>query len=293
MMQKAVGYIRVSTTRQAEEGISLDEQAHMLRGYCDDKELELLTIEEDDLSAAGAQGHIHRPGLRRAIQIAKERNAAILVPSVDRLARNPGVLSDILENDLPVISVAERRRLGKKALKQLIERAQRDRDEIARRAREGMARAKERGVKLGNRTNLDLAQRKGAISNSVRADRKARELADFLEQTPGWEKMTLRGLVDAVNKSGPYNLISDKRNERRAWTQGSIRKPLGRARQEIVCRREIDADDHVGVVNWHMLVPQYGDNADRDEQVVSAKEPHEDKVAVDIAYKDHPGFGRF
>ena len=293
MMQKVVGYIRVSTTRQAEEGISLDEQAHMLRGYCDDKKLELLTIEEDDLSAAGAQGHVHRPGLRRAIQIAKEQNAGILVPSVDRLARHPGVLSDIFENDLPVISVAERRRLGKKALEQLIDRAQRERDLISQRVRAGAARARARGVKLGNTINLDVAQRKGAISNSVRADRKAQELADFLEQTPGRDKMTLRGLVEVVNQSGSHNLISEKRNERRAWTQGSIRKPLGRAKQEIAYRREMDADDHVGVIDWHMVDPQYGDDADRDEEVDSAKEPHEDQVAVDIAYKDHPGFGRF
>ena len=83
-MQKVVGYIRVSTQRQGENGISLDEQAHMLRGYCDDRKLSLLTIQEDDGSAAGAQDQLLRDGYREAIRIAKEQGAMIIVPSVDR-----------------------------------------------------------------------------------------------------------------------------------------------------------------------------------------------------------------
>jgi DNA invertase Pin-like site-specific DNA recombinase len=111
-LQDVVGYIRVSTPRQAQEGGSLEEQAYILRGYCNDKKLNLLTIEEDDCSAAGAQGHLYRPGLKQALRIAKEKNAAILVPSVDRLARHPAVLEDIFESNVSVISIVERRRVG-------------------------------------------------------------------------------------------------------------------------------------------------------------------------------------
>lgn len=132
-----VGYIRVSTSRQGEEGISLDEQAHMLRGYADDKKQDLLTIEEDDRLAADARGHLSRPGLQQAIRIAKRNGAAILVPSVDRLVRHPGVLPDLLDAGVPVISVAERRRLGRQTLKALIDRAQRERDLISQRVRQG------------------------------------------------------------------------------------------------------------------------------------------------------------
>ncbi|PCH75201.1 MAG: hypothetical protein COC12_01615 [Rhodobacteraceae bacterium] len=293
MKQKIVGYIRVSTPRQADDGISLDEQGHMLRGYCDDKKLELLTIEEDDCTAAGAEGHVHRPGLRRAIQIAKEQSAAILVPSVDRLARHLGVLQELFENDVPVISVAERRRVGRKTLERLIGNAQRDHNEIARRAREGMARAKARGVKLGNPTNLDVAQRNGAISNIVRADRKTQELADFLKHTPGWEKMILRELVEIVNRSGPHNLVSEKRNERRPWTAGSIRKPLEKAKHEITRRREIESGDLTTVLEWPLLDFQVADDADHNQQAVSVADADEEYVPVSIAYKDHPGFGMF
>lgn len=292
MMQKAVGYIRVSTHRQAEEGISLDEQAHMLRGYCDDKKLELLTIEEDNCSAAGAQGLLHRLGLQQAIRIAKGRSAAILVPSVDRFARHPGILSEIADAGLSVISVADRRRLGKKALKQLIDRAQRERDLISRRVRAGAARAKVRGVKLGNRTNLDIAQRNGAILNSARADRKAQELADFIELTPGWEKMTLKEKVELLNTSGPHNLISEKRDERRPWTMSSIRKPLKKAEAELEMRKELEDEEISIAPNWAWDSSQDGECAALESYVEKPSQTEGD-LPVSIACKDHPGFGRF
>ncbi|UWQ90791.1 recombinase family protein [Rhodobacteraceae bacterium M382] len=291
-MQNVVGYIRVSTLRQALEGGSLDEQGYIVRGFCNEKDLNLLTIEEDDCSAAGAQGHLYRPGLRRALKIAKEKNSAILVPSVDRLARHPAVLEDIFESNVPVISIAQRRRVGRKSLERLLHEAQRDRDEIAGRARSGMARAKKRGVKLGNRTNLEVAQRKGAISNSVRSDRKVQELADFIEHTPGWDQMTLQKKVELLNRSGPHNLISEKRDERRPWTMSSIRKPLKRAEEELALRHEMGEVPMLIAPNWACESSQDGE---RDVPECDAENASrvDDDLPASIAYKDHPGFGRF
>lgn len=291
-MKDVVGYIRVSTPRQAELGGSLVEQAYVLRGYCDEKELNLLTIEEDDCSAAGAQGHLFRPGLRQAIQIAKEKRACLLVPRVDRLARHPAVLSEILESGIPVMSIAERRRVGRRSLERLLHNAQRDRDRIVGQAREGMARARKRGVKLGNRKNLDIAQRNGAISNVVRADRKATELADFIERTSGWDKLALREKVDLTNLSGPHNLISETRNERRPWTIGSIRKPLKRAEAELDLRRAMENDpyDLSRSRNLHSSQDEResvnNGDSDREKDI-------KEQTPTDVVYKDHPGFGKF
>lgn len=289
---KVVGYIRVSTSRQGEEGISLDEQAHMLRGYADDRKLDLLTIEEDDRSAAGARGHLSRPGLQQAIRIAKMNGAAILVPSVDRLARHPGVLPDLLEAGVPVVSVAERRRLGRQALKTVIDRAQRERDLISQRVRQGAARARKRGIKLGNPTNLDTAQRNGAISNVARADRKVHELADFIEGTPGWDEMTLREKVELVNCSGPHNLVSEKRNERRPWTMSSIRKPLKRAEEELLLRKEME-DEPVTIAPSWSWVEDVQEKAGSVANQDVCRSSSDDDLSEEAAYKDLPGFGRF
>ena len=291
-LEDVVGYIRVSTHRQAQEGGSLDEQAYVVRGFSDEKKLNLLTIEEDDCSAAGAQGHLYRPGLLRAVGLAKEKNAAILVTSVDRLSRHPAVLEYIYKSNVPVISVAERRHVGRKSLERLLLEAKRERDAIAFRARNGMAHAKKRGVKLGNRTNLDIAQRRGAISNSARADRKAQELADFIERTAGWEHMILRKKVELLNRSGPHNLISEKRDERRPWTESSIRKPLRRAEAELAFRREKEDEPVVLASSWAWPASQGKSAEDLDGDAVPCEEQINDTAVAD-AYKDHPGFVKF
>lgn len=122
-VKKVVGYIRVSTERQGEEGVSLDEQAHMLRGFCHHRKYDLISIQEDDRSAAGNNDHSFRPGLQEAIRIAEREGASLIVPSADRLARNTNALSQILGYGLRVISVADGRRLGRKSLELLIDRA--------------------------------------------------------------------------------------------------------------------------------------------------------------------------
>ncbi len=218
--------------------------------------------------------------------------AAILVPSVDRLARHPGLLPDLFEAGVPVISVAEGRRLGRKALERLIDRAQRERDLISQRAHQGAVRARKRGIKLGNPTNLDTAQRKGAISNVARADRKVQELADFIERTPGWDEMTLREKVELVNRSGPHNLVSETRSERRPWTMSSIRKPLKKAEAELELRRDM-ANEKVILAPSRSWVDDTEEGAGSAAvESVSQSSPDDDQPEL-VAYKNHPGFGRF
>ena len=183
-------------------------------------------------------------------------------------------------------------RFGRLSLERLADEAKRDRDEIAGRARNGMAQAKRRGVKLGNTTNLDVAQRNGAISNSIRSDRKVQELADFFEHTPGREKMTLTEKVELLNRSGPHNLISEKRDERRPWTMSSIRKPLKKAEAELEMRRELEDEEIVITPHraWASLQDEKSGAQVSDAENTS---PAEDDLPTSIAYKDHLGFGRF
>lgn len=287
-MKKVVGYIRVSTERQGEEGVSLDEQAHMLRGFCHHRKYDLISIQEDDRSAAGSNDHSFRPGLQEAIRIAEREGASLLVPSADRLARNTNALSQILEYGLRVISVADGRRLGRKSLELLIDRAQRERDVIAERVRKGAKRAKANGVKLGNQKNLPVAQRNGAISNVARADRKVRELADFIEQQSGWSEMKLREKVECVNAIGPHNLISERRNERRPWTISSIRKPLKRAEEEVLFRNAMALEPvriaHDGCDDV---------SAEEHQAEAAPRRTSADENSPGDEYKDHPNFGLF
>lgn len=91
-MKKAVGYIRVSTTEQAIEGISLDMQKAKIRAYCVLEGLELTEIIED----AGKSGKsLQREGIQRLTTLIKGRSVdAVIVYKLDRLSRK--VLCDTL-----------------------------------------------------------------------------------------------------------------------------------------------------------------------------------------------------
>ena len=84
----AIGYVRVSTMRQAQHGKSLEAQRKVLASYCDIVGLKLVEcIEEPGVSAAKA---IHlRPGLMRVLEIVAEGEIkAVVVMHIDRMFRS-------------------------------------------------------------------------------------------------------------------------------------------------------------------------------------------------------------
>lgn len=82
-MKKAIGYIRVSTSEQATEGISLDNQRAKIQAYCALNDLELLEVIED----AGKSGKsLNREGVQSLMSKIKSIDA-IVVYKLDRLSR--------------------------------------------------------------------------------------------------------------------------------------------------------------------------------------------------------------
>ncbi len=107
--KQAIGYIRVSTEKQAEEGVSLDAQKDKIRAWCDMHGYELVAIEED----AGVSGKSmkKREGLKRAMdKIGK--GTALVAYSFSRLARSTRDLLDIADHlqkkDADLVSISER-----------------------------------------------------------------------------------------------------------------------------------------------------------------------------------------
>lgn len=92
---RVVGYVRVSTERQADEGLSLEVQRKKLRSHCAAQDLELVAIEADEGASAKT---LERPGLQRALAMLREgRVDALLVPKLDRLTRRVTDLGHLIE----------------------------------------------------------------------------------------------------------------------------------------------------------------------------------------------------
>jgi len=80
----AYGYIRVSTSMQAEEGISLVTQSNRIAEYCKFRGYNLVKIYED---AGLSGGNANRPGLTEVLSILKKGDY-LVVAELSRLSRN-------------------------------------------------------------------------------------------------------------------------------------------------------------------------------------------------------------
>lgn len=103
-------YIRVSTTEQAEEGFSVEEQENKLRAYCQAYNFNIYRVCVDP-GVSGAT--MERPGLTQLINdVENKRCSCVLVWKLDRLSRSQKdtliLLEDIfLANDCNFISLME------------------------------------------------------------------------------------------------------------------------------------------------------------------------------------------
>jgi DNA invertase Pin-like site-specific DNA recombinase len=84
--QQAIAYIRVSTSEQAEDGVSLDAQRSKIAAWCEVMGYELVQTFADE----GISGHSmeKRAGLQAAISAVCACGGVLVVYSLSRLARN-------------------------------------------------------------------------------------------------------------------------------------------------------------------------------------------------------------
>lgn len=153
---RAVGYIRVSTDKQADHGISLDAQQAKLAAYAALYDLALVEVIVD----AGASAKtLERPGLQRALAMLRKGQAhALLVAKLDRLTRSVEDLGELIRTvfvpgKADLLSVGEqidtRTAAGRLVLNVLGSVAQWERETIGERTAEALAHKKALGHKTG------------------------------------------------------------------------------------------------------------------------------------------------
>src|SRR6266849_3042786 len=153
---KAVGYIRVSTDKQAEHGVSLDAQQAKFAAYA---ALYDLTLVEVIVDAGVSAKTLDRPGLQRALGMLRKGEAhALLVAKLDRLTRSVKDLGTLVENyfssdTITLLSVADnidtRTAAGRLVLNVLASVSQWEREAIAERTTEALSHKRSKGEKLG------------------------------------------------------------------------------------------------------------------------------------------------
>jgi DNA invertase Pin-like site-specific DNA recombinase len=147
-MKKFVIYTRVSTAEQGKSGLGLAAQLR-------DIEIYLTSYAEIPYEIAGSfaevesGGNSARPELLKAIALAKQTGAELLVAKLDRLSRKVAYLAQLMDDKKLQIRVASMPNADKFQLHIYAALAEQERDFISSRTKAALAAAKARGVKLG------------------------------------------------------------------------------------------------------------------------------------------------
>lgn len=95
-IKKVVVYTRVSTTEQAEEGYSLENQERECRAYCEIRGYEVVGVYSD--RGISAKDIKNRPGLIEALRTIRNKEVqGIVVWKMSRLSRNAADTANIIE----------------------------------------------------------------------------------------------------------------------------------------------------------------------------------------------------
>ena len=155
MPRRIVAYLRVSTDKQADRGVSLEAQRARVEAYAMLYELELVAVIED---AGASAKSLDRPGLDRALAMLRRGEAdGLLVVKLDRLTRSVRDLGTLVERcqreSWDVLSVSEQidtaSAAGRLVLNVLMSVAQWEREAIGERTADAMAHKREQGEYCG------------------------------------------------------------------------------------------------------------------------------------------------
>lgn len=191
----AVAYVRVSTTRQAESGLSLEQQERTLVAAIEAAGYTALVVREEGRSGKNMR---NRPALQEALgMLARGEAAALYVAKMDRLARNAAetlLLADeadrrgwrLVALDLALDTATP---VGRLVMTVLAAVAEMERSRISERHRDAHAARRARGevwgVTTGPRPELP-AQVRERIADEQQQGKSLRAIAATLnaEQVP-------------------------------------------------------------------------------------------------------------
>src|ERR1700730_1409791 len=153
---RAIGYVRVSTDKQSEKGVSLDAQTEKIRAMAVVHGAELIEVVQDGGESAKS---LNRPGVQRVLAMVERRAVqAVIVAKLDRLTRSVKDLCELLElferRGVALISVAESldtsSAAGRLVMNIMAAVSQWEREAIGERTRDALQHKRGQGERVGN-----------------------------------------------------------------------------------------------------------------------------------------------
>jgi site-specific DNA recombinase len=198
---KTIGYVRVSTDKQAEHGVSLESQEAKIRA--------MATVHGTDLSEVIVDGgesakSLNRPGIAKLLAMVDAGGVGVVVVAkLDRLTRSVKDLCELLERferrGVSLVSVAESLDTGSAAgrlvLNIMTAVSQWEREAIGERTRDALRHKRSQGQRIGN---IPFGSRLAGDGERLEPDPAEQ---DALEQIQALRNNgeTLRGIAATLN----------------------------------------------------------------------------------------------
>ena len=220
-MQKAIGYIRVSTEDQAENGVSMDAQRAKIEAWCLLNDYQLEAVYTD----AGISGKStrNREGLQQARKHAGKGDALVAY-SLSRISRSTqdmlAIAADLERSGTDLVSLSERidttSASGKMVFRMLAVLNEFERDLVSERTRSALTHKRLKG-EVYSPVPFGFKAVEGRLMEVESEARLIREM--MAQRDEGW---TLRRIADELNTRG----IRGKRNGK--WHASTVRYLLNR-----------------------------------------------------------------
>lgn len=201
MKQQAVGYIRVSTQGQADEGVSLEAQEAKIISWCAANDFELVDIYKD--AGISGKSRKNREGLADALASTK-KGMALVVYSFSRLARSSrdllNIADELMDKKADLVSLSEKidttSASGKLFFTIMAGMAQFERDVISERTTAALAHKKAKGEKYAP-VPFGFSELDGRLEV---VEAEANVVAHILKQRQAGS--TLQSIADDLNAQG-------------------------------------------------------------------------------------------
>lgn len=225
-MKPVIAYVRVSTTGQAEDGVSLDAQAAKIAAYCSLHDGELVaTYTDAGLSGSRAD---NRPALQEAIDHVCKIGGCLVVYSLSRLARSTKDTIEIAERlsraDADLVSLSEKidttTAAGKMVFRLLAVMAEFERDLISERTTTAMQHKKAKGERVGA---IPVGYVLAADGVTLVPDDNQQEAIELIRQLREMG-LSMRAIADELTRRG----VPTKQGGNQ-WKHSTVQRILERA----------------------------------------------------------------
>ena len=198
---KAIGYVRVSTQGQAEDGVSLDAQEAKVRSWADLNGAEVVIFRDEGISGKRSD---NRPGLKAALE-AVGRGDALIVYSLSRLSRSTKdtlTIADALaQKEADLVSLSEKidttTAAGKMVFRMMAVLAEFERDQVSDRTRFALAHKRTLNEKTGGDVPFGYRARSGKLYAHAGEQRALRLILDL-----HGKGTSLRGICRTLEAQG-------------------------------------------------------------------------------------------